>query len=35
VTQAKSGYAVPFTLFCIFDKTATGAWSLVHVHFAA
>ena len=35
VSQPKSGYAIPFTLFCIFDKTATGAWSLVHVHFGA
>jgi hypothetical protein len=35
VSQAKSGYAIPFTLFCIFDKTAAGDWSLVHVHFGA
>jgi hypothetical protein len=35
VALAKSGYAVPFALFCVFDKTASGAWTLVHVHFGA
>src|SRR5262249_35068699 len=30
----KPGYVVPFTLTCIFDKQADGAWSLVHIQFA-
>jgi hypothetical protein len=34
VAQVKSGYQVPFTVFCVFDKTADGAWTLVHIHFA-
>jgi len=29
-----AGYQIPFQLFCVFDKTASGEWSLVHVHFA-
>ena len=34
ITLAKPGYKIPFTAFCVFDKTADGSWSLVHVHFA-
>ena len=33
VALAKGSYTTPFTLFCVFDKTATGEWSLVHIHF--
>ena len=31
IELAKPGAKLPFTVFCIFDKTAAGAWSLVHV----
>jgi ketosteroid isomerase-like protein len=31
---AKSGFKVPVTIFAVFDKTADGHWSLVHIHFA-
>ena len=34
VELAKPGYKLPFTVFAVFDKTAGGAWSLVHIHFA-
>jgi ketosteroid isomerase-like protein len=30
----KGGYKIPFFVFCVFDKTAKGAWSVVHSHFA-
>jgi hypothetical protein len=35
IELAKPGYKVPFTVFAVFDKAADGAWSLVHIHFAA
>src|SRR5215468_3106618 len=31
----KRTYKVPFLVFCVFDKTAAGDWSLVHIQFAA
>lgn len=34
IELAKQGYKVPFTVFCVFDKAADGAWTLVHIHFA-
>jgi hypothetical protein len=34
VELAKTGYKIQFMLFCVFDKTAAGAWQLVHAHFA-
>lgn len=34
VELAKPGYKLPFTVFAVFDKTAAGTWSLVHIHFA-
>lgn len=34
VELAKHGYQIPFTVFAVFDKTADGHWSLVHIHFA-
>jgi ketosteroid isomerase-like protein len=34
IELAKPGYKIPFTVFAIFDKTAAGAWSLVHIHLA-
>lgn len=34
VALDKKTYKMPFLVFCVFDKTATGEWSLVHVHFA-
>jgi ketosteroid isomerase-like protein len=34
VELAKHGYQMPFTVFAVFDKTADGHWSLVHIHFA-
>jgi hypothetical protein len=30
----KGGYKIPFLVFCVFDKTAKGEWSVVHSHFA-
>jgi len=30
----KGGYKIPFFVFCVFDKTAKGDWSVVHSHFA-
>jgi hypothetical protein len=33
VELAKTGYKIQFMLFCVFDKTAAGAWRLVHAHF--
>lgn len=30
----KKGYNVPFYVFCVFDKAASGAWTLVHMHLA-
>jgi ketosteroid isomerase-like protein len=30
----KAGYKIPFTVFAVFDKDASGAWTLVHIHFA-
>jgi len=30
----KQSYKIPFRLVCVFDQDATGAWSLVHAHFA-
>ncbi len=34
ITLAKTGYQVPFTVFCVFDKAADGTWSLVHIQFS-
>jgi ketosteroid isomerase-like protein len=34
VDLQKKGYKIPFLVFCVFEKTKDGAWSLVHVHFA-
>lgn len=34
IELAKPGYKMPFLVFAVFDKTASGAWSLVHIHFA-
>lgn len=34
VALDKKTYKVPFLVFCVFDKTATGEWSLVHIQFA-
>jgi ketosteroid isomerase-like protein len=34
VDLQKKGYKVPFLVFCVFETTKDGAWSLVHVHFA-
>jgi ketosteroid isomerase-like protein len=31
----KKSYKVQFLVFCVFDKTAAGDWSLVHIQFAA
>ncbi|HSN24803.1 MAG TPA: nuclear transport factor 2 family protein [Kofleriaceae bacterium] len=33
VRLQKAGYAIPFLIFAVFDKTDAG-WSLVHIHFA-
>ncbi len=33
VRLQKAGYAIPFLVFAVFDKTDSG-WSLVHIHFA-
>jgi len=30
----KKTYKLPFLVFCMFDKTDKGEWSLVHIHFA-
>jgi hypothetical protein len=30
----KGSYKIPFLVFCVFDKTAKGEWSVVHSHFA-
>ena len=35
IELAKPGYKIPFTVFAVFDRAADGAWSLVHIHFAA
>jgi ketosteroid isomerase-like protein len=35
IELAKPGYKVAFTVFAVFDRTADGTWSLVHIHFAA
>jgi len=35
IELAKPGYKLPFTVFAVFDRMADGAWSLVHIHFAA
>jgi hypothetical protein len=35
IELAKPGYKVPFTVFAVFDRAPDGAWSLVHIHFAA
>ena len=34
IELAKPGAKLPFTVFCVFDKDAAGAWSLVHVQLA-
>lgn len=34
VELQKKGYKIPFTVFAVFDKDASGAWTLVHIHFA-
>jgi hypothetical protein len=34
IELAKPGYKMPFLVFAVFDKTAAGSWSLVHIHFA-
>ncbi len=34
VELPKKGYKVPFYVFCVFDKTASGEWTLVHMHLA-
>ena len=34
IELAKPGAKLPFTVFCIFDKDAAGAWSLVHIQLA-
>jgi hypothetical protein len=34
ITLRKKGYAVPFRIFAVFDKTADGKWQLVHAHLA-
>jgi hypothetical protein len=34
VELQKTGYKLPFTVFAVFDKDASGAWTLVHIHFA-
>jgi hypothetical protein len=34
IELAKPGYKLPFFAFAVFDKTAAGEWSLVHIHFA-
>lgn len=33
VELQKKGYKIPFTVFAVFDKDASGAWTLVHIHF--
>ncbi len=30
----KSDFKIPFQVFCVFDKTTAGTWSLVHIHFS-
>ncbi len=35
IELAKQGYKIPFFAFAVFDKSASGEWSLVHIHFAA
>jgi ketosteroid isomerase-like protein len=34
IELARPGYKLPFTVFAVFDKTADGQWSLVHIHFS-
>jgi len=34
IALQKPGYQLPFTVFAVFDKDASGAWTLVHIHFA-
>jgi ketosteroid isomerase-like protein len=34
IELAKTGYKIPFTVLCVFDKAADGSWTLVHIHFA-
>jgi hypothetical protein len=31
----RKAYKVPFLVFAVFDKTAAGGWTLVHIQFAA
>jgi ketosteroid isomerase-like protein len=33
-TKGKTTYAIPFRILAVFDKDASGAWSLAHAHFA-
>lgn len=33
VELQKKGYKIPFTVFCVFEKTKAGTWSLVHIVF--
>lgn len=33
VELQKTGYKIPFTVFAVFDKDGSGAWTLVHIHF--
>ena len=35
IALAKQGYREQLTMFCVFDQTAAGDWTLVHVHFGA
>jgi ketosteroid isomerase-like protein len=35
IELAKPRYKIPFTVFAVFDRAVDGAWSLVHIHFAA
>jgi hypothetical protein len=30
----KGAYKIPFLVFCVFDKTTSGEWNLVHMVFA-
>jgi hypothetical protein len=34
VELPKTGYSIPFEVFAVFDKSAAGTWSLVHIHFS-
>jgi hypothetical protein len=34
VVIQRTGSKIPFTVFALFDKDASGAWTLVHIHFS-